>query len=311
MSGLNNSYLKLSDELFENDTPISTKSSKRRNCSATPKEHHRTISETKGIEMYLLSQERKQADENLKLLKNRIKHLETEQQKANKAIEAAKMLSSKRQTIREKHELFKKGIETALKEREIETVNKKRDISTERQRRKESIERSKKNLIEKNSKARDEAIAQKIQNENFLKQRFEAEKNLVTERARKIFNETSKASKSRTASSEGIKQVLDEMYRSKMNETRSKSRIARRQAEELTRIEALMEENLKKTVLLQNTYYQFLFESEVSEASFLSNKSRSQTPRNCTSSSGFESEIPNMKYLDKIIAEISSDQSDM
>lgn len=306
------SELKLSDDFFEAGTPISTKSSRRRNTTMTTKDHQRSISEVKGIEMYMITKERKEADENLRSLKNRIKHLEIEHIKLNKTLDFNKQLSSKRNSVRKLHDSFKKGIENAIREKEIETELKKREISVERQKRKEAIERSKKRLIEKNHNTSLEVKAQKLKNEDHLKNRLAQEKLQASQKAKLIFEENHRLRHRRSESANSTRQMIDEEYRQKLSDTKSKSRSAKRQAEELARIEALMEENLKKTILLQDTYYQFLFDNQVEDKSLMTNRSQTQTPKHCKNRfiippDNTVSSIPNMKYLDKIIAEISSE----
>ena len=209
--------------------------------------------QNKGKEMWQLMNNRKEVEEKLKKLENRIKHISVEQQKTEKIIEDTKKKHEKYSKIRDgvsQDKLFKNDLR---EQQEKERNELKKKYMKESQDLKLKIKENKMKTTQKNAEMK-KAIIEKQQND-LLKKEEERKNNYIKlrEKCIRVSDSIKKIHHKRNSSYQALKTLKEEQYLKKMQQEMKAQEDALKKIQELEQLESGMMENFENTKKLQDT----------------------------------------------------------
>ncbi|CAG9331258.1 unnamed protein product [Blepharisma stoltei] len=263
--------------------PSSTTDATRSNLNSTSKlsSTQKQLSPNKGIQMHALAQARKKLDNQVLLLQNRIKHLETERCRSERTIDLAKTMTQRRQEVRKKY--------NADKELQIQKkINcakdldaKKRLISQEREKRKESLNQTKQKLLIDKKRASSAVKQAKLINESTRKEQEELNRSLAKNQAEKIVVASKKKREIQEEKSKKLKLEAELRYIERIEEETKYQETAKQRIKELEAREEELAGSLKKTLLRKESVLSRLGSSQSLNSTFYSQHWLPHSPSKC------------------------------
>ena len=209
--------------------------------------------QNKGKEMWQLNNNRKELEEKLKKLENRIKHLSFEQQKTEKVIECTKKKHESYSKIRDDAAQEKIYLNEVKLQQEKQMNDLKDKYQKESQELKQKIKENKMQLIDKNTNLK-KNMNQTIQMSLMLKKEEEDKKrNKLKENAIKVSESIKRIHHKRNSSYQTLKQLKEEEYNNKMQQHIKAQEDAVKRIQELERIENEIMDKLESTQKIQET----------------------------------------------------------
>lgn len=209
--------------------------------------------QNKGKEMWQLINNRKEIEEKLKKLENRIKHIGYEQQRTEKIIEGTKKKHEKFSKIRDdvsQDKLLKNELKEQ-REKEKEELR-KRNLK-EKQEQRQKIRENKSKLIRQNVELKS-SMNEKL-NSDFLKKEQEKKEGYLKlrEKCIRVSNSIKRIHHKRNSSLQMLKSAKNEEYSNKMQDEIKAQEDAIKKIQELELVEMAMLENFENTKKIQET----------------------------------------------------------
>ncbi|CAG9328852.1 unnamed protein product [Blepharisma stoltei] len=236
---------------MEKYLPVSISDATRSNTNSSSKlsSSHIQIHPNKGIQMHALIQARKHLDNQVLLLQNRIKHLETERCRSERTIELAKTMTKKRQEVRKKAN-DDKDLQTQKKINSTKDLdNKKRIVSEEREKRKESLMQTKQKLFLEKKRASSSVKNEKMMNESVRKEKEELNQSITKNKAERILSEFRKKKEIQEERAKKLKLEAELKYIKRIEDETNYQENVKQKIKELESLEEELKKSLKQTLL--------------------------------------------------------------
>lgn len=204
-------------------------------------------SQVKGRRMWESRMKRKELESQLKIIENRIKHMNQEQQKIIKVTKLIEKKTNDINSIREKEEKFKQEKIEWKVNKEQEITFRRSSLNHSRSKMKENIKEAKNNIINKNRVSSLCIKAQKKANETFMKRVKEKEQKFRKIQASSILQNSLSKKHYRSLSSKLSIEKKESEYSQKLRKEIEMQEQLIKKIEEMTKIEQTCKLNLLKT----------------------------------------------------------------
>ena len=214
--------------------------------------------QNKGREMWQLMNCRKEAEEKLKKMENRIKHISLEQQRTEKVIEDTKKKHEKYSKIRDGVSQDRLLKNESKEQQEKERNELKKKYLKESQDLKLKIKENKIKAIQKNTEMK-KVIIEKQKND-IMKKEEEKKQNCIKfrEKCIRVSDSLKKIHHKRNSSYQALKTLKEEQYFNKMQQEMKAKDDALKRIQELEQLESSMMKDFENTKKIQETVYSIL-----------------------------------------------------